>query len=151
MPTRAAAAGPGPVTGAITATAGAADRGACATCTAGARTCTRRWPRSISRRRRRSSCAPSSARCASGRALRPEAKQTREDLARAISGAVLDRGAIDATFARHDKSIGELRGAFTGALERIHASLDDQQRERLAEMLDRGGRAGGPGGGPYRV
>lgn len=84
------------------------------------------------------------------RSLRPELRQTRDDVGRAVGGQTFDRGAIDGAFARHDQALGEMRGAITGALERIHAALDDQQRERLAEMLG-GARRGGPDAGPYRV
>jgi uncharacterized membrane protein len=85
------------------------------------------------------------------RALRPELRQTRDDVARAVGGATFDRGALDGAFARHDQAFADVRGAFAGALERIHAALDDHQRERLAEMLGRAHGGAGPGGGPYRV
>jgi len=85
------------------------------------------------------------------RALRPELRQTRDDVGRAMGGATFDRGAIDGAFARHDGALRELRGAIGGALERIHAALDDHQRERLAEMLGGARPSAGPGGGPYRV
>jgi uncharacterized membrane protein len=86
--------------------------------------------------------------------LKSEVKQTRADLARSVAGATFDRATLDAAFARHDRELAEVRGAFTGSLERVHASLDDTQRERLAEMIDRGRGWRGPGGpdlGPYRV
>jgi hypothetical protein len=61
-------------------------------------------------------------------------------------------------FTRHDKRLVELRAAITASLERVHAALDDNQRERLAEMVReglggrwRGRHAGGGHGGPYRV
>ena len=87
------------------------------------------------------------------RNFKPELRETRADVARAVSGATFDRAAIDAAFARHDKAFGELRAQIAGSLERIHAALDDRQRERLAEMLDRGRgwRGARPDGGPYRV
>jgi uncharacterized membrane protein len=90
------------------------------------------------------------------RQLRPELHQTRSDLARAVGGPVLDRAALDGVFTRHDQALGELRAALTGALERIHAALDDRQRERLAAMIDRRGwrnhdSGARPDAGPYRV
>jgi hypothetical protein len=58
-------------------------------------------------------------------------------------------------FTRHDKRLVELRAALTATLERVHAALDERQRERLSELV-RGGLAGrwargAGGGGPYRV
>jgi uncharacterized membrane protein len=84
------------------------------------------------------------------RALRPEVKQTRGDVARAVGGTVFDKGAVEGAFARHDAALAELRTAVLGALERIHEALDDHQREHLAELLGRG-MHGGWGPGPYRA
>ncbi|MCE9573984.1 MAG: Spy/CpxP family protein refolding chaperone [Deltaproteobacteria bacterium] len=81
--------------------------------------------------------------------LRGEPKQTRADLGRAIGGAVFDRAALEEAFARHDRTLGDLRAQVIGALERVHAVLDDGQRTRLAEIIDRGHR-GSWGHGPYR-
>lgn len=85
------------------------------------------------------------------RALGDERRASREDLARAIAGRELDRGALMAMFTRHDQRLVELRAAITASLERVHGSLDERQRERLAELV-RGGLSGaGWGGhGPYR-
>ena len=84
------------------------------------------------------------------RGLKSELKDSRGDLARAIGGATFDKAALDGVFARHDRALGELRGALAGSIERIHASLDDVQREKLASVLDRNARPAA-GGGPYRV
>jgi hypothetical protein len=85
------------------------------------------------------------------RGLRDERKATREDLARAIAGDQMDRGALLQMFARHDQRLVELRASITASLERVHASLDAEQREKLAAMV-RGGLRGdrGHGFGPYR-
>lgn len=85
------------------------------------------------------------------RGLRDERKATREDLARAIAGDQLDRGALLQMFSRHDQRLVELRASITASLERVHASLDAEQREKLAAMV-RGGLRGdhGHGFGPYR-
>jgi uncharacterized membrane protein len=92
------------------------------------------------------------------RGMRDEREQSREDLARAIAGQQMDRAALMEMFTRHDKRLVELRAAITASLERVHAALDDKQRERLAEMVReglggrwRGRHAGGGHGGPYRV
>jgi len=84
------------------------------------------------------------------RALRPELGQTRDDVARAVGGAVFDKGAIEGAFGRHDAALAELRTAVLGALERIHEALDDHQREHLAEIVGRAGHRGW-GAGPYRA
>ena len=84
-------------------------------------------------------------------AVKSELRDSRGDLARAVGGATFDKSALDAAFARHDRAIGELRGQLAGSIERIHASLDDTQREKLAQMLDRNARQAPPGAGPYRV
>ena len=87
------------------------------------------------------------------KSLRGEREATREDLARAVAGEQLDRSALLAMFARHDQKLVELRASITASLERVHGTLDPNQRERLAAMV-RGGMAGsgrGPGPfGPYR-
>lgn len=86
------------------------------------------------------------------RGLKEERAATREDVARAVAGAQLDRGALLAMFARHDQRLVELRAAITASLERVHATLDGEQRERLAAMV-RGGLGGphaGPSSGPFR-
>jgi uncharacterized membrane protein len=84
-------------------------------------------------------------------AVKSEMRDSRGDLARAVSGQTFDKSALDAAFARHDRAISELRGQLSGSIERIHASLDDTQREKLAQMLDRNTRQAPPGAGPYRV
>jgi hypothetical protein len=57
---------------------------------------------------------------------------------------------------RVDGATAEARTAVLEALRNIHAVLDDNQRNQLADLLDRGwwrrGPNGGPHGGhPYRV
>jgi hypothetical protein len=83
---------------------------------------------------------------------------SREHLAKAIAGDVLDPAELEQASARVDASASGLKDAMRGALERIHAVLDPKQRERLAEILTRGWRGMGGGdwrhrhawGGPYR-
>lgn len=86
------------------------------------------------------------------RGLRAERAATRDDLARAVAGEQLDRGALMAMFARHDQRLVELRAAITASLERVHGTLDPGQRERLAAMVrgGMGGRHGAAPSGPFR-
>lgn len=89
------------------------------------------------------------------RTARASVKDARGDLAAAIRGPALDDAALGAVLGRVDGATAEARAAILEALRNIHGVLDDGQRERLAELLDRGwwrrGHGPGPGGGPYRV
>ena len=82
------------------------------------------------------------------RTLKEEGKSARGDMARSIRGDSFEEGALAAMFIRHDDILHDLRGDLAGALGRIHAVLDAEQRERLAEMIESGPRR--PWGGPYR-
>jgi uncharacterized membrane protein len=82
------------------------------------------------------------------RGLKEEGKSARGDMARSIRGDSFEEGALAAMFIRHDDILHNLRGDLAGALGRIHAVLDPEQRERLAEMIESGPRR--PWGGPYR-
>ena len=88
-------------------------------------------------------------------AARTGLRDARGDLAAAIRGPVLDDAALGAVLGRIDGATGEARAAILEALRNIHGVLDDKQRERLADLLERGGWRGGwrgaGGGGPYRV
>ena len=80
-------------------------------------------------------------------------KDGRRDLAAAIRGPVLDDASLGAVLGRVDGATGEARTAVLEALRNIHALLDDNQREQLANLLDNGWSRRGPGGpgSPYRV
>jgi hypothetical protein len=84
-------------------------------------------------------------------AARVGLKDARGDLAAAIRGPVLDDAALGAVLGRLDGATGEARAAILEALRNIHGVLDDKQRERLADLLERGRWRGAGGGGPYRV
>ena len=82
------------------------------------------------------------------RGMREETSQTRADLARAVRGEEFEEGALASMFIRHDERLHDLRGDLAGALGRIHAVLDEDQRQRLADLLERAPARGW--GGPYR-
>ena len=78
-------------------------------------------------------------------------REARGDLAAAVRGSVLDDAALGAVLGRVDASTGEARAAVLEALRNIHTVLDDKQRERIADLLDKGWWRSRGGGGPYRV
>jgi len=81
--------------------------------------------------------------------LRREGRSSRNDIAKLLRTDSLDETILGELFARHDDRLREAQKAFADALGRVHLSLDVEQRERLASMLESG--KGGPGwGGPYR-
>lgn len=84
------------------------------------------------------------------RASTEHAKEAKADLAKAITGDVFDDGAIGDASAKLDVATAQAKDAFTAALKRVHAVLDDKQRQRLAEVLAKGRPFGG-GVHPYRA
>ena len=88
-------------------------------------------------------------RAASG-TLEGELEASRRDVAQAVRSGALDAERLGELFARHDEKLRHLRTAFVGALAKVTEALDEDQRRRLAELIDRG-ETGLPGfGGPYR-
>lgn len=87
-------------------------------------------------------------------AARGELEATRRDVAAALRGGIVDETQMGELFARHDEKLREVRKAFVGALAKVNDALDEDQRKKLADLLERGlgGRFGGfaGGGGPYR-
>lgn len=81
--------------------------------------------------------------------LREEKGRTRADLARAVRGESYDEEALADLFVRHDDLLRGLREELAGALGRVHVVLDEDQRARLAGILERGRPRGF--GGPYRT
>lgn len=82
--------------------------------------------------------------------------EARENIGKAIAGETFDTSAFEAVSARFDATGEKLKDALSSALKRIHGVLDPKQRERLADIVSRGGFGGwgrgrGAGfGGPYR-
>jgi hypothetical protein len=69
---------------------------------------------------------------------RGEFRGTRSDIARAILGETLDRGAIEGVFERHDVVIDRVRQNALDAFSKVHETLDERQRKILAEMIESG-------------
>lgn len=82
----------------------------------------------------------------------------RGELVQAMSGTQLDEGALAAAVSRWDSASSELREAGVSTLRAVHALLDEGQRLRLGELLEklqRGRFRRGPWGhghaeGPFR-
>ena len=77
-------------------------------------------------------------------------KTARADVASAIRGEIFDEAAIAGAGTRADATAGQVKDAILAALRRIHAVLDDKQRERLADLFANGPGFGRRWGGPYR-
>ena len=78
-------------------------------------------------------------------------KGAREHLARAFGRDELDESAIVEARATAEDVTGKVKDAFAASLRRVHAILDNKQRERFAELLAKGpGFRRGGWGGPYR-
>lgn len=71
-------------------------------------------------------------------ALRREVRGTRVELAQALRAPELDKALIDRVFAKHDEVIEKLRASLLDSAEKVHTTLDEQQRVRLADMLESG-------------
>ncbi len=82
------------------------------------------------------------------RNAKSEWRDTKQDIARSVSGDVFDANVLDSVFTRHDDALVKVRTAFKSSLERVHEALTPEQRERLVSLL---GKINGPGFGPYRV
>ena len=86
--------------------------------------------------------------------LRDEGRATRIDVAKAVKSPSFDETVMGELFARHDTHLEKMRKDLVGAIAKVHAVLDDRQRDTLAQLIERGPFAGGfPGGfqgGPFR-
>jgi Spy/CpxP family protein refolding chaperone len=69
-----------------------------------------------------------------------EAKKTRQDLSAAMRKPHFDEVFMGELFARQDTAIERTRKAFVGLMARIHEVLDEEQRGRLAELMEKGPR-----------
>lgn len=76
------------------------------------------------------------------RELRGTGRDTRADVARAVSGPAFDDGALENASSRVDEAGRRMRTALQSALARIHGVLDDRQRKVLGDMIGSGFPAG---------
>ncbi len=70
--------------------------------------------------------------------MRGEMRGTRSELAEALRAPELDKALLDNIFAKHDEVIEKLRASVVGTAEKVHTTLDEQQRKRLADMIESG-------------
>jgi hypothetical protein len=85
--------------------------------------------------------------------VRDEIRETRQDLARAVEGGIIDDSTLDETFARHDRLLAQLRVSCVESLKAVTETLNERQRKELARWIGAGGFFGRPSrwGGPERM
>jgi len=76
------------------------------------------------------------------RELRGTGRETRGDVARAVSTPTFDDGAIESAATRVDEASRKMRTIVASTLAKIHGVLDDRQRKVLGDMIDSGFTAG---------
>jgi hypothetical protein len=69
-------------------------------------------------------------------------RQSAEDIGRAVRTEKLDEALLDDVFARHDQVLVELRRDAVAALGRVHETLDEGQRRKLARLIESHGGYG---------
>jgi hypothetical protein len=71
-----------------------------------------------------------------------EGRRTRKEIVDALRRSTFDGVLLGEQFARHDTILENGRKAFVGLVAKIHDALEPEQRERLADLLERGPRFG---------
>jgi hypothetical protein len=66
---------------------------------------------------------------------RDEWRQTQDDVAHVIEGALAEDTMLDETFARHDRALAQVRVSWVEALKTISETLDERQRKELASLI----------------
>jgi Spy/CpxP family protein refolding chaperone len=69
-----------------------------------------------------------------------EARRSRQELVDALRRPTFDGVVLGEQFARHDTVIESARKAFVGLVAKIHDALEPEQRDRLADLVERGPR-----------
>jgi len=76
-----------------------------------------------------------------------EGRRTRNELVEALRRSTFDGVLLGEQFARHDTILESGRKSFVGLVAKIHDALEPEQRERLADLVERGPRFGWMRGG----
>lgn len=75
--------------------------------------------------------------------LRGEARRTRADIAAALRKPAFDEVLLGELYARHDRALEAARKGLVGFLAKTHDALEEEQRQMLADLIERGFWAGG--------
>jgi hypothetical protein len=76
-----------------------------------------------------------------------EGRRTRKEIVDALRRSTFDGVLLGEQFARHDTILENGRKSFVGLMAKIHDALEPEQRERLADLIDRGPSLGWMRGG----
>ena len=76
-----------------------------------------------------------------------EGRRTRKEIVEALRRSTFDGVLLGEQFARHDTILENGRKSFVGLVAKIHDALEPEQRERLADLVERGPRFGWMRGG----
>ncbi|HEY4393989.1 MAG TPA: hypothetical protein VGP64_08005 [Polyangia bacterium] len=71
-----------------------------------------------------------------------EGRRSRKEIVDALRRSTFDGVLLGEQFARHDTILESGRKAFVGLIAKIHDALEPEQRERLADLVERGPRLG---------
>lgn len=71
-----------------------------------------------------------------------EGRRSRKEIVEALRRSTFDGVLLGEQFARHDTILESGRKAFVGLVAKVHDALEPEQRERLADLLERGPRLG---------
>lgn len=69
-----------------------------------------------------------------------QVKELRRDISSAMRNPSFDEVLLGELFARHDRAIEDVRKAFVGFMAKTHDALDEEQRARLADLIEKGPR-----------
>ena len=70
-----------------------------------------------------------------------EVKRTRQDVSAALRKPSFDEVLLGELYGRHDRSLETVRKSFVGLMAKVHDTLDEEQRARLADLVEKGPRA----------
>jgi hypothetical protein len=76
-----------------------------------------------------------------------EGRRTRKEMVEALRRSTFDGVLLGEQFARHDTILENGRKSFVGLVAKLHDALEPEQRERLADLVERGPRFGWMRGG----